>query len=127
MILIAENDETTRFVLAEALARAGHTVECVEDGEALWPRLAAPDVELLVVDLRMPGMNGWEVLRRLRRPHAPESPSRVPVVVVSAQSDPETAAFTTRLGASAFLAKPLDLHELTRTVERILAAQTFSP
>ncbi len=71
----------------------------------------------------MPGMNGWEVLRRLKDTHGAGSAitTRPPVIVISAQSDPETQSFATRLGAAAFLAKPIDLHDLSHTVRRILA------
>jgi CheY-like chemotaxis protein len=122
MIVVAENDDGTRTVLASALARSGYDVASVTDGQLVLSTLASGDVGLLILDLRMPGMNGWEVLRRLKDPGDPGSPTttRVPVIVISAQSDPETQRFATRLGAAAFLAKPIDLHDLSHTVRRVL-------
>lgn len=122
MIVVAENDDGTRTVLASALARSGYDVASVTDGQLVLSTLASGDVGLLILDLRMPGMNGWEVLRRLKDPGDPGSPptTRPPVIVISAQSDPETQRFATRLGAAAFLAKPIDLHDLSHTVRRVL-------
>jgi CheY-like chemotaxis protein len=122
MIVVAENDDGTRTVLASALARSGYDVAAVTDGQLVLSTLESGDVGLLILDLRMPGMNGWEVLRRLRDRTGPGSPAttRPPVIVISAQSDPETQSFATRLGAAAFLAKPIDLHDLSHTVRRVL-------
>jgi len=122
MIVVAENDDGTRTVLASALARSGYDVASVTDGQLVLSTLESGDVGLLILDLRMPGMNGWEVLRRLKETQKPGSPAttRPPVIVISAQSDPETQRFATRLGAAAFLAKPIDLHDLGHTVRRVL-------
>ncbi len=122
MILIAENDDSMRTVLHDSLARGGYRVEALADGQLVWPMLEAGGVELLILDLRMPGMNGWEVLRRLKEEHSrPRNGSTgLPVIVISAQSDPETERFVLRLGAAAFLAKPLDLKDLGERVRKIL-------
>ena len=122
MIVVAENDDGTRTVLASALARSGYDVASVTDGQLVLSTLASGKVGLLILDLRMPGINGWEVLRRLKEAQAPGSPpiTRPPVIVISAQSDPETQSFATRLGAAAFLAKPIDLNDLGHTVRRVL-------
>ena len=122
MILIADNDDSTRTVLTCSLERNGYAVEPVTDGQLLWPRLEAGGVDLLILDLRMPGMNGWEVLRRLRDRYRRESDAfpELPVIVISAQSDPETKSFAVRLGAAAFVAKPIDLKDLTHTVRKVL-------
>ena len=66
MIVVAENDDGTRTVLASALARSGYDVASVTDGQLVLSTLESGNVGLLILDLRMPGMNGWEVLRRLK-------------------------------------------------------------
>jgi CheY-like chemotaxis protein len=73
----------------------------------------------------MPGMNGWEVLRRLKdtRQHPDMARPALPVIVISGQSDPETQRFAVRLGAAAFIAKPIDLQDLGRTVRKVLRAE----
>ena len=125
MIVIADNDESTRTVLACSLERHGYAVEPVTDGQLLWPRLEAGGVDLLILDLRMPGMNGWEVLRRLRDQCRRDAlRPNVPVIVISAQNDPETRNFVVRLGAAAFVAKPTDLKDLAHTVRKLLRQTT---
>jgi CheY-like chemotaxis protein len=126
MIVVAENDDGTRTVLASALARSGYDVAAVTDGQLVLSTLESGNVGLLILDLRMPGMNGWEVLRRLKetRDHGQPAFTRPPVIVISAQSDPETQRFATSLGADAFLAKPIDLNDLGHTVRRVLGATT---
>src|SRR5437868_615400 len=104
MIVVADNDEGMRLVLAHALTRNGYAVETIADGQLLWPTLREPEVQLVILDLRMPGMNGWEVLRRLKdvRQNPEMARPTLPVIVISAQSDPETRRFAVRLGAAAF-------------------------
>ncbi|HEY2386941.1 MAG TPA: response regulator [Candidatus Binatia bacterium] len=122
MIVVADNDEGMRLVLAHALTRDGYAVETIADGQLLWPTLQEPTVQLVVLDLRMPGMNGWEVLRRLKdvRQHPEAARPALPVIVISAQSDPETKRFAVRLGAAEFMAKPIDLKDFGRVVRKVL-------
>ena len=122
MIVVADNDEGMRLVLAHALTRNGYDVETISDGQLLWPTLQEPEVQLVILDLRMPGMNGWEVLRRLKddRQHPAMARPALPVIVISAQSDPETKRFAVRLGAAAFMAKPIDIRDLGRVVRKVL-------
>lgn len=122
MIVVADNDEGMRLVLAHALTRNGYAVETIADGQLLWPTLQEPEVQLVILDLRMPGMNGWEVLRRLKdvRRHPEMARPTLPVIVISAQSDPETKRFAVRLGAAEFMAKPIDLKDLGRVVRKVL-------
>jgi CheY-like chemotaxis protein len=124
MIVIADNDDATRIVLGHSLERNGYVVETIADGQLLWPTLQAPEVNLVILDLRMPGLNGWEVLRRLKdaRQHPDMARPGLPVIVISGQSDPETKRFAVRLGAAAFMSKPIDLKDLGRTVRKVLRA-----
>src|ERR1700674_3176350 len=95
MIVIADNDDATRIVLGHALERHGYTVATIADGQMLWPTLNAPEGNLVILDLCMPGLNGWEVLRRLKdvRQHPDMARPTLPVIVISGQSDPETKRF----------------------------------
>ena len=115
MVLIADDDETTRVVLQRALTRPGFIALPVDDGGEIWPILDREDVAALVLDLKMPGVNGWEVLRRLRDDFR-YNERRVRVVVLSGQADPESRDFALRLGAAEFLAKPVDLDVLRGAV-----------
>jgi len=115
MVLIADDDETTRIVVQRALTLAGYIALPVDDGGEIWPILDREDVAALVLDLKMPGVNGWEVLRRLRDDFRYRS-RHVRVIVLSGQADPESREFALQLGAAEFLSKPVDLDVLRRAI-----------
>ncbi len=108
IVLIVDDDETTRIVLQRGLSQAGWLALPVDDGGEIWPILEREDVVALVLDLNMPGVNGWEVLRRLRDDFRFRARG-LRIVVLSGQADPESREFALQLGASEFLSKPLDL------------------
>jgi DNA-binding response OmpR family regulator len=119
VVLIVDDDETTRFVLQRALSLCGFLAIPVDDGGEIWPILERENVVAIVLDLNMPGVNGWEVLRRLHsdfRYRAARSALRV--IVLSGQSDPESRTFALDLGADHFLPKPVDLMELTALLKQ---------
>jgi CheY-like chemotaxis protein len=116
MVLIADDDETTRIVLQRALSGAGYVALPVDDGGEIWPILDRENVVALILDLNMPGVNGWEVLRRLRDDVHYRS-RNIRVVVISGQSDTESRDFALSLGAAEFLSKPLDLWVLQRAMQ----------
>ncbi len=107
-VLVVDDDEAIRDVVAEVLRDEGYEVVCAENGVQALRELHKerhPDVVLL--DLMMPVMSGWEVLEQLQ---ADRELSRIPVVVVSAMHAP---------GAREHLAKPIDLERLLATVGRL--------
>src|SRR5262245_39967373 len=115
IVLIADDDETIRLVLQRALTNDGYVAIPVDDGGEIWPILDREQVVALVLDLKMPGVNGWEVLRRLRDDFHYRS-RNIRVVVLSGQADPESRDFALQLGAVQFFAKPVDLDALRRAV-----------
>jgi CheY-like chemotaxis protein len=93
-----------------------------DDGVKALSLLSEKRIDLVVTDLQMPGMNGWELLRHLAGRWVPTLPaSRRParVVVVSGRSEAEVKRFAQRLGADAFLSKPIDRNTLVKTVARL--------
>jgi len=115
-----------RFVLSQALREMGAAVEVLDDGAAVPEVVALRHFDLVVVDLYMTGMNGFEVLRRLRKPEdgrlggGPTS-ANVPVLVVSGESDAASIANARARGANDFLGKPVDLMQFEEAVRRLLA------
>lgn len=124
---MVDDDESTRFVLARALRDLGANVEVLDDGAGVPEAIAARRFDLIVMDLYMAGMNGFEVLRRVRRPETgvlqggPTPPS-VPVLVVSGETDAASIANAKALGANGYLVKPIDLREFEASVRALLAA-----
>lgn len=115
-LLIADDDVVSGQLFSEVLEGEGYRVDRVQSGaEALsYLRNACPD--LLIVDVRMPGVDGLDVTRQVRREHP-----AVPVVVMTAFGSMDTAVEAIREGAFDFISKPINLDELKKTVRRALA------
>ena len=126
--LVVDDDASVRFVLGRALESIGIEVTEVDDGAEVIPLVQGRRFDVLVIDLYMPGMNGFELLRQLRRPPPnvlprPRTATDVPVLVVSAEGEAETVANARRLGADAQLPKPIDLAQFERTVRQLLRSE----
>jgi CheY-like chemotaxis protein len=122
-VLVVDDDAKFLSFLARTLRRGGYSVLTANDGCEVPEVLARTHVDVLVLDLQMPGMNGWEVIRALREPSVPAlqpATSRPKVVVVSGRSEDDTATFVRRLGADAFLTKPCWGDQLLATVRQLL-------
>lgn len=115
IVLVADDDETTRLVLHRALTNEGYVAIPVDDGGEIWPILDREPVVAVVLDLNMPGVNGWEVLRQLRDDVRYRF-RQIRVVVISGQADAESRDFALQLGAVQFFSKPVDLDALRRAV-----------
>lgn len=114
-ILIAEDETIIRDELASALTDEGYRVLAAQDGEAALAILNSQSVQLLITDLRMPRMDGQELMRRARV----TSPETI-IVVMTAFGSLETAIEALRAGAADYLIKPLVLEEVLSKVQRIL-------
>jgi two-component system OmpR family response regulator len=124
-VLVVDDDDSTRFVLSRALEGLGLAVIRADDGAQVAELAAANRFDLLIVDLYMPGMNGFEVLRCIRQPDpgflpAPRTPATVPVLVISGESHPASIANAKGRGANAYLVKPLDIEKFEATVRQLL-------
>lgn len=116
-ILIVDDDVAIRDALTEALTDLGHTAFAVADGDAALGWLAQHRADAVLLDLRMPGLDGMEVLRRIRRQSEPP-----PVAVLTAVPTSANTIEAMRLGAVDHLAKPIGREELRALVSRMLAA-----
>jgi len=122
--LIVDDDRSIRFVLREALRGHGWTVDEVEDGAVVEEELERHRYDLLLLDLYMPGMNGFEVLRRIRQPHAGvlpvwKTPPTVGIIVLSGAAGRDGLSFAARLGANACMEKPFEIADLLAAVRGI--------
>lgn len=115
-VLVVDDEATVRYLLSHVLTHAGYLVEVATDGEAALERIQASRPDLVVLDLMMPGLDGWGVLERLM-----SSPSHPPVLVVSAHGDSETPQRAVAAGAAGYMTKPFALKELVQTCGRIVA------
>jgi hypothetical protein len=115
-ILIVDDDAGQRSLLEGFLRQQGFATATAASGEAALQQLAAGPCDLLVSDVRMPGMSGLETLRRARQTHP-----HLPVLLVTAFGDIRSAVEAMRDGAVNYLAKPIDLDELMASVRLALA------
>ncbi|HEV7801890.1 MAG TPA: response regulator transcription factor [Burkholderiales bacterium] len=114
-ILIAEDDSSIAQALQFALSQVGHAVDAVCDGAAADEALKNQGFGLLILDLGLPKLDGFEVLRRLRRRNA-----AIPVLILSAREKPDEKAMGLDLGADDYLAKPFSVTELQARVRALL-------
>ena len=114
-ILITEDDAALAEALRFSLQQGGHAVDWVCNGAAADEALKAGVFSLLILDLGLPKLNGFEVLRRLRR-HNPA----LPVLILSGREKPEEKVLGLDLGADDYLVKPFSLSELQARVRALL-------
>ncbi len=119
--LVVDDDRSIRTVLRTVLRDEGWAVQEVEDGAVVEEQLQAHRYQLVMLDLYMPGMNGFEVLRRIRHPHAGlwKTPSTVGIIVLSGAAGENGLSFAARLGADACLQKPFDIADVLAAVHAI--------
>ncbi len=114
-ILIVDDDETIRISLGEALDDSTTEVKTAESAERALSLLDNGLPDVVLSDIRMPGLDGIELLRTLR-----ERAPGVDVVLMTAYDDMPTVVSAMREGAADFLSKPIDRHELRRVLGRVL-------
>ena len=117
-ILLAEDNDMNRDMLSRRLARRGHRVQAVADGRAALDAVLADSPDVVLLDLALPVMDGWEVVRRIR-----EAPGvrRTPVVALTAHALEEDRARALAAGCDAFDVKPIDFERLLATLARLTA------
>ena len=116
LILTVDDDASMRDVLIKGLTSDSLAVEAVASAETALERVAGGDIDAVVTDLRMPGLSGLDLCRQIV-----ERCGDVPVIVITAFGDYETAVSAIRAGAYDFLSKPVRLDVLSMTVERALS------
>ena len=112
-VLVVDDQRNMRATTAMMLRQAGHTVEEAEDGAGALQRLQAETFDVVLTDLRMPGMDGMELLRASRQA-APETE----VIVMTGYGTIESAVEAIRSGAHDFLSKPFKESELLLRVAK---------
>ena len=115
-ILIADDDEVSCQLFAEALDAEGFHVDQVTSGDAAIRLLINSSYDLLIIDVRMPGLSGLDVTRVVH-----EKYPALPIIVMTAFGSIETAVEAIHEGAFDFISKPMNLAELKKIVARALA------
>jgi DNA-binding response OmpR family regulator len=121
-VLIAEDDAVTARAMAVHLRRAGMEVEWVADGEKALRKIRFERPDVAVIDLMLPGEDGWQVTSALR-----EEGITIPVIMISARGSEHDKVHGLGLGADDYLAKPFGMRELVARVEAALRRSGIGP
>jgi two-component system, OmpR family, response regulator len=114
-LLLVEDDAPLADGLANSLRQSGYSVDWIADGAMADAALSSREYELVILDLNLPGKDGFEVLRRLRSQNKP-----LPVLILSAREASAERVRGLDLGADDYLTKPFDLGELEARVRALI-------
>ena len=119
-ILVVDDDASIRHFIELALTDDGYEVACAPEGTSALEMAAGSPPSLILLDMRMPGMDGWRFAQSYRKTPGPHAP----IVVLTAARD--AAAYASEIEADGYLAKPFDLKELMRLVAKFAGAAARS-
>ena len=117
-LLVVDDDEMNREMLSRRLARKGFDVTVAEDGAEALQAITECDFDLVLLDIMMPGIDGLQVLERLRRDRTPLD---LPVIMATAKVNSDDVVYALKLGANDYVTKPLDFPIVLARVNTQLA------
>ena len=120
-LLIVEDEEDLRRGLEQALREEGYAVDGAAEGTDALYRAETWDYDAIVLDVMLPGLDGWEILRRLRRK------KKTPVLLLTARDAVRDRVHGLDLGADDYLVKPVDLGELLARVRALIRRGAGAP
>lgn len=120
-LLLIDDNVQLLDAIATSLERSGYVVEKANDGAGGLERFREREPDLVVLDVMMPGMDGWEVCRRLR-----ES-SRVPIIMLTARANESDKIMGLKMGADDYVGKPFSIKELEARIEAVLRRVHMAP
>lgn len=119
-VLVIEDELSIQKVIKTNLSANGYTVICVSSGEEGMESLLSDKPDLVLLDLLMPGISGWEVFSKMKED---ARLSHIPVIVITASGWGDGLKKLRDMGVQDFLSKPFELNELLQKVEKILKEQ----
>lgn len=121
-VWVVDDDESIRWVMERSLSRHGMAVTCFPGAAEMLDALVESTPDVLVSDIRMPGVDGLELLSRLH-----DKDPDLPVIIMTAHSDLDAAVAAYKGGAFEYLAKPFDVDDVAELVQRAAAARNIEP
>lgn len=115
-ILVVDDEDALRTVLSAELNSEGYEVGTAADGMEALDELQKGAYDLVLLDIRMPNMNGFEVLKVIKERHAGTK-----VIMLTGFADLKNAIESKKLGAEDFVSKPYDLVDLLTTIDRVMS------
>lgn len=126
-VLAAEDNPTNQLVLKTLLGQAGITVHVVGDGEAAVEAWRSAPWDLLLMDIRMPGMDGVAATRAIRAAEAAEGRRRTPIIAVSADAAAHQASGYLAAGMDGLVPKPIQFAQLAAVIASVIGAEQSRP
>jgi DNA-binding response OmpR family regulator len=120
-ILVVDDEKNIRLTLSQSLESLGVEIRTAVNGEEALQKLQEEDFSLILLDLKMPGMDGMEVLRRVR-----ERWSKARVIIITAHGTIESAVEAMKLGAADFIQKPFSPREIRGLVTQVLEREALT-
>jgi CheY-like chemotaxis protein len=117
-ILIAEDNAVSQTMLIRVLEKAGHSVEAVADGQAALAALSEGQFELILMDVQMPELDGFEVTQKVREKEA-SGGAHIPIVAMTAYATEEDRRKCLDAGMDGFVTKPLDVKDLLEVLAQV--------
>lgn len=121
-ILVVDDEQNMRIALFEALSRAGHDVAVAENGRMALEMIEKKQPDLLIADIKMPEMDGIELLRRVK-----ELLPDLPVVIITGFATVDTAVEAMKQGAFDYILKPFPVEVIEETVARVFTSRAILP
>jgi DNA-binding NtrC family response regulator len=115
-VLVVDDEDSLRTVLSNELINEGYEVRTAPDGDDAIQEMGKASYDLVLLDIKMPRMNGFEVLKHIKEQH-----EKTKVVMLTGFADLKNAIESKKLGADDFVSKPYDLVDLLTTIERVLS------
>ena len=112
-IFVIDDDKSIRWVLEKTLTKNNFTVSCFVDAESMLNDLENIIPNVIISDIRMPGINGTDMMEQVKREYP-----KIPIIIMTAFSDLETTVMSLKKGAYEYITKPFDINEITALVEK---------
>ena len=116
-VLIVEDSATVRFVMAKMLRESGYQVLEAKNGSAGLVMASTHQPDLIFMDVIMPGINGFQVTRKLRKS---EDTQDIPIIIISGNKDAVEQFWATKIGVNDYMEKPFNRRELFYRLEKVL-------
>jgi twitching motility two-component system response regulator PilH len=116
VILVIEDDPDQRKLMERTLTTSGYRISTASDGQTGLESAIAIQPSLIILDVMMPRMNGYQAARALKQNPATAA---IPILMVTTKQEPADEFWSSQVGADAFLTKPVDITELIKAVGRL--------
>ncbi len=118
-LLIVDDEDTLRLLVRSELEQRGYDVDEADNGETALEKMEINRFELVILDIRMPGIDGMEVLKRIREKNLAEK-----VIMLTGVDELKIARDSLQFGANDFLTKPYEIRTLLACIDRVLKEKT---